>query len=199
MKFGNTSKKREGMQTKASELEQEKAALERANQATSEVISAAMQLKDPGIMSQILSYALSEDKNGALKKIVRQNAPEIVVDGRKVNAAVYIDSKIEQMKDAYRRNEQMRAFTNTVAAHIGNMAENPLYSALKPSDLIDQMLILRDRGQQFFVDRASSQGFIRQPLESKFGKLNRELYKGLNTREEKSSLERDKQLMYGSE
>lgn len=199
MKFGNTAKKREHMQEKASKLEEEKAALERANAATSDVIKAAMQLEDGGIMSKILAYALSDDDNGALKKIVRQNAPMITVDGRKVNSAVYIDSKIEQMKDAYRRNEQMKAFTTTVASHIGNMAENPQYSGLKGKDLIDQMLILRDRGQQFFVDRAGSQGFLKQPLENKFGKLNRELYKGLNRNEEKKELERDKQLMHASE
>lgn len=199
IKYGNTPKKREGMQEKASKLEEEKAALERANQATADVIRAAMQLKDGGMMAKILSYALSSDDNGALKKLVRQNAPEIMVDGRKQNSAVYIDSKIEQIKDAYRRNEQMKAFTNTVAAHIGSMAENPQYSGMKPADLIDQMLILRDRGQQFFVDRAGAQGFLTPPLENKFGKLNRTLYKELNTKEEKKQLERDKNLMYESE
>jgi hypothetical protein len=199
MNYGNTAKKREGMQEKASKLEEEKAALERANQATSDVIHAAMQLKDPGIFGKIMAVALSDDENGALKKLVRQNAPMIKIDGRNQNAAVYIDSKIEQIKDAYRRNEQMKAFTQTVASHIGSMAENPQYSGLKPQDLIDQMLILRDRGQQFFVDRAGSQGFIKQPLENKFGKLNKKLYSSLNSKEEKSQLERDKQLMYGSE
>lgn len=199
LKYGNTGKKREHMQEKASKLEEEKAALERANAATSDVINAAMQLKDSGVMGKILAYALSDDDNGALKKLVRQNAPDIIVDGRKVNSAVYIDSKIEQMKDAYRRNEQMKAFTTTVAAHIGNMAENPQYSGLNGKDLIDQMLILRDRGQQFFVDRAASQGFVRQPLENKFGKLNRVLYSNLNGKEERSELERDKQLMHASE
>jgi len=199
MNYGNTAKKREGMQEKASKLEEEKAALERANQATSDVIHAAMQLKEPGIFGKIMAVALSDDDNGALKKLVRQNAPMIKVDGRNQNAAVYIDSKIEQIKDAYRRNEQMKAFTQTVASHIGSMAENPQYSGLKPQDLIDQMLILRDRGQQFFVDRAGSQGFIKQPLENKFGKLNKHLYSSLNSKEEKSQLEKDKQLMYGSE
>lgn len=199
LKYGNTGKKREHMQEKASKLEEEKAALERANAATSDVIKAAMQLEDSGIMGKILAYALSDDDNGALKKIVRQNAPDIIVDGRKVNSAVYIDSKIEQMKDAYRRNEQMKAFTTTVAAHIGNMAENPQYSGLGGKDLIDQMLILRDRGQSFFVDRAGSQGFLKQPLENKFGKLNRDLYSSLNQKEEKKELQRDKQLMHASE
>lgn len=199
MNYGNTAKKREGMQEKASKLEEEKSALERANQATSDVIHAAMQLKEPGIFGKIMAVALSDDDNGALKKLVRQNAPMIKVDGRNQNAAVYIDSKIEQIKDAYRRNEQMKAFTQTVASHIGSMAENPQYSGLKPQDLIDQMLILRDRGQQFFVDRAGAQGFIKQPLENKFGKLNKQLYSSLNSKEEKSQLEKDKQLMYGSE
>jgi hypothetical protein len=192
MSYYNTSKKREGASAKAEKLGEEKAALERANAATKDVINAATQLKEPGLMGKILAYALAEDQDGALKKIVRQQAPEIVVDGRKQNAAVYIDSKVEQIKDAYRRNEQMRAFTNTVAAHIGNMAENPLYSGLKPEDLIDQMLILRDRGQNFFVDRAEAQGFLGAPLKSNFGKENRDLYKKLNRRAEMKELEADK-------
>lgn len=199
MKYANTAKKREELRKEAVDLGKEKAALERANEATSDIINAAMQLKDPGLLSKVLAYALSNDDNGALKKLVRQNAPMIMADGRLQNSAVYIDSKVEQMKDAYRRNEGMKAFTNTVAAHIGNMAENPQYSGLTPKDLIDQMLILRDRGQSFFVDRASAQGFLRQPIENKFGKLNRQLYKGLNRGEEKSQLERDKQLMHASE
>lgn len=199
LKYGNTPKKREGMQEKASKLEEEKSSLARANQATSNVIKAATQLKDPGIMTKIISYALSDDKNGALKKLVKQNAPDIFIDGRKQNAAVYLDNQIELIKDAYRRNEQMKAFTQTVAEHVGNMASNPLYEGLKPDDLIDQMLILRDRAQQFFVDRAGSQGFLKAPLEQKFGKQNKELYKSLNQKEEKKQLERDKQLMYASE
>ncbi len=198
LSYGNTPKKRERAEKQAEELEKEKSALERANQATSDIIKAAMQLKDAGIMSKILAYALSEEKNDSLKKLVKSMAPDIMVDGRKQNSAVYIDSKIEQMKDAYRRNEQMKAFTATVADHISNMAENPQYSGLKPTDLIDQMLIMRDRGQQFFVDRATSQGFYKEPLVNKFGKLNRELYKGLNAGEGKKQDERDKQLMYGS-
>ena len=198
LSYGNTPKKRERAEKAAEELEKEKAALERANQATSDIIQAAMQLKDIGVVSKILAYALSEEKNDSLKKLVKSIAPDIVVDGRKQNSAVYIDSKIEQMKDAYRRNEQMKAFTATVADHISNMAENPQYSGLKPTDLIDQMLGMRDRGQQFFVDRVASQGFYKQPLVNKFGKLNRELYKGLNSKEDKKLDERDKQLMYGS-
>jgi hypothetical protein len=198
LNYGNTPKKRERAEKQAEELEKEKSALERANQATSDIIKAAMQLKDAGIMSKILAYALSEEKNDSLKKLVKSMAPDIVIDGRKQNSAVYIDSKIEQMKDAYRRNEQMKAFTATVADHISNMAENPQYSGLKPTDLIDQMLIMRDRGQQFFVDRVASQGFYKEPLVNKFGKLNRELYKGLNAGEGKKQDEKDKQLMYGS-
>ena len=197
--YGNTAKKREAMQKTASELAQDKAALERANQATADVVKAASQLKDPGFFGKLIAYGLSDDKNGALKKLYRQNAPEIMIDGRKQNAAVYIDSKMEQIKDAYRRSEQMRAYTSTVAEHIGVMAENAQYSGLKPEDMIDQMLNLRDRGQNFFVDRAEAQGFLREPLEQRYGKENKTLYKGLNRKEEKTQLERDKQLMHASE
>ena len=199
LQYGNTAKKREGIQKEAETLSQEKAALERANQAGYNIIKAASQLPDSKITGKILSYALSDDSNGALKKAVKQAAPDIVVDGRKVNSAVYLDSQIELMKDAYRRNEGMKAFTNTVAAHIGNMVDNPQYTGLEPKDLVDQVLLLRDRAQNFFVDKAASQGFLRAPLENKFGKMNKEIYKGLNRKEEKNQLARDKKLMNQSE
>lgn len=192
LSYYNTPEKRKEAYKNAKELSSEKAALERANAATEDVIKAVSQLEDPGVTGILLSYALSEDKNGALKKFAKQSAPDIFVDGRKQNAAVYLDSKIEQIKDAYRRNEQMRAFTNTVAQHIGNMAENPLYSGLKPTDLIDQMLVLRDRSQNFFVDRAESQGFLGDPLKNIFGKENKKIYGQLNRKEEKKQIEDEK-------
>lgn len=199
LKYGGTAKKREKAGEMAVKLEEEKAALERANEATFNLAKAAMQLPKNGFFGKYLAYALSDDDNGALKKIMKQNAPMINVDGRQQNSAVYIDSMVEQMKDAYRRNEQMKSMTVTVANHIGSMVENPLYNGQRPEDLIDQLLIMRDRGQKFFIDRAGAQGFIRQPLESKFGKQNKELYKGLNKKEELIESEKDKQLMHASE
>lgn len=199
LSFYNTPKKRDEAGKKAAKLSEEKAALQRANDATRDVIDAAMQLKDPGLFGKMLAIGLSSDEDGKLKKLYKQNAPMITVEGRKVNSAVYLDTKLEQIKDAYRRNEQMRAFTNTIANHVGAMAENPQYSGLKPDDLVTQMLVLRDRGQQFFTDRAVGQGFYEEPLVNLFGKQNRELYKKLNRREERSAIESDKQKMFQSE
>lgn len=196
--YYNTDKKRAEAAKKASKLSEEKAALQRANDATRDVVKAALQLENPGIVGQMLAAGLSSDENGTLKKLYKQNAPTITIDGRKVNSAVYLDSKLEQIKDAYRRNEQMKAFTNTIANHVGAMAENPQYSGLTPEDLITQMLILRDRGQQFFIDRATGQGFLPQPFTSLFGKENRELYGNLNKKEEKSAIESDKQKLLQS-
>lgn len=206
--FYNTPKKREKMQETASKLEEEKSALQLANNATRDVINAAIQLKDPGILGKMLAIGMSEgiDAGGvslganAIKKAYRNGlfgeVPMIKDEnGRSVNAALYLDAKIEQIKDAYRRNEQMKAFTTTVASHIGSMAENPLYSGLTADDLVTQMLILRDRGQQFFVARAKGQGFYPQPLTQELGKQNRELYAPLNAREEKKQLEEDKRKL----
>lgn len=197
MAYANNPKSREVLRGKASELAQEKAALQRANAATSELSQAAIQLKDPTIFSKLLAYSLSEG-NSPLKKLARQNAPQIFMDGRWQNSAVYIDSKVEQLKDAYRRNEGMKAFTNTVSSHIANMIENSQYSGLKPQDMIDQLMILRDRGQGFFMDKVKSQGFLGIPLEQEFGNENKKLYAGLNNREEKKQLALDKQKMHGS-
>lgn len=198
LSYGNTPEKRKEMRSEAVKLEQDKSALERANEATANVIKAASQLKDPSFFGKMMALGLSDNPDMALKKIMRQNAPMINVDGRSVNSAVYIDIMLEQIKDSYRRSEQMKAFTNTVANHVGSMAENPQYSGLTPADLVDQMLILRDRAQKFFVDRAASQGFLKEPIEQKLKTLNQDLYKGMNRKEEQKSVEADKKLLMRS-
>lgn len=195
--FANTPKAREALRGKASELSEEKAALQKANSATYKLAQAAMQIKDPGIIGKLFSYALS-DENSALKKKFKQDAPQIFVDGRWQNSAVYIDSFSEQLKDAYRRNEGMKALTNTVSDHMANMVGNSQYSGLKPDDMIDQLMILLDRSQNFFVDKVKSQGFLGIPIEQEFGKENKKLYSDLNKREEKKQLVSDKQKMHGS-
>lgn len=195
--YANTPKARDVLRGKASELAEEKAALQKANTATYKLAQAAVQLKDPGIFGKLFSYALS-DGDSSLKKLAKQNAPQIFIDGRWQNSAVYIDSIAEQLKDAYRRNEGMRALTNTVSNHMSNMVGNSQYSGLTPQDMIDQLMILRDRSQNFYVDKVKSQGFLGIPIEQEFGNENKKLYSGLNKREEKKQLASDKQKMYGS-
>lgn len=196
LKYANTPKTREKMRAKATELAQEKSALQRANEATANVVKAVSQLKDSKLTGKMISYALSEDKNGAMKKLYKQNAPDVIIDGRKVNSAVYLDSQIELIKDAYRRNEQMKSFTNAVADHVGALVENPQYSGLNPDDLVEQILLLRDRGQNFFVDRVESQGFLPFKIREKLGEENKKLYKGLNRKEELKEIENDKKNYY---
>ena len=196
------------MTEEAQKLNSDKKFLKQANNATKHVIDAAKQIDDPSWFAKALAVGMSEgiDAGGvslganSIKKIYRQNSPMIKDEnGRSVNAAVYLDSKIEQIKDAYRRNEQMRAFTQTVASHIGSMAENPLYSGLTADDLITQMLILRDRSQQIYVDAVEGSGFYPQPIVQEIGKQNREIYKGLNRRAELGELEADKQKLLNGE
>jgi hypothetical protein len=199
LKYGNNEKSRTDSRKNAHELSIEKAALEGANKATSNIAKAALQLKDSGVLSKILAYGLSNDDNGALKKTIRQTAPDIVIDGRKVNSAVYLDSQLEIVKEAARRNEGLKAYTQTVASHFGNMADNPQYSGLKPQDLIDQMLVLRDRGQNSLLERAAGQGFLKQPLISKFAKANKELFGELNRKEDQKELQKAKDELLKSE
>lgn len=199
MKYGYNADRRNKMADKATELAGEKAALERGNEATSNIIKAAMQIKDPSFLAEVLSYGLADNPEGKLKIYAMKNAPMIKIDGRMQNSAIYLYNQIELLNDAYRRSEGMKALTAGVITHLGNMVKHPVESGLKYSDLADQVLLMRDRAQNFFVDKATAQGFLKEPLYNKFGKLNREIYKGLNKKEEMKELERDKELMYGSE
>jgi len=209
LKYYNTAEKRKKMSEEAHKLNTDKKFLKQANTATKKVIDAAKQLDQPGLLAKALSVAMSEgvDAGGvslgpnAIKKLFKNTLSQTIKDenGRDVNAAVYLDTAIEQLKDAYRRNESMRAFTQTVAGHLGSMAENPLYSGLTPEDLITQMLTLRDRSQQIFVDSLEGNGFYPQPMIQEFGRQNKEIYKGLNQRAESTQIESDKQKLFQSE
>lgn len=212
LKYYNTPKKREKMAEEAHKLNTDKKFMRQANLSTKQVIDAAKQIKDPGLFGKMLAVGMSEgvDAGGVslggntIKKAYKAGlfgeVPMIKDEnGRMVNAAVYLDAKVEQIKDAYRRNEQMRAMTHTVANHVSAMIENPLYSGLTPDDLITQMLILRDRSQQLFAESVEGAGFYPQPIMDEFGKENRKLYKGLNQREEAAQLELDKQKLLQGE
>lgn len=184
----NTSEKRKEAFKNAQEISKEKAALNTADNAMIKLIDVAYQLEDPTWFGNLLSYALAGDKEGLAKLYATKNAPEVYADGRKQNAAIYIDSLIEQIKDGYRRNEQMRAFTNTVAEHIGSMIRNPIYAGFKPRDLIDQVLLLRDRGMGFFNERVKAQGFLDAPVRSEFGVRSRAIYDAMNRAEERKQV-----------
>jgi hypothetical protein len=212
LQYWNTPKKREKMTEEAHKLNSDKKFMRQANLSTKQVIDAAKQIKDPSWFGKALAIGMSEgiDAGGvslgpnSIKKAYKNGilgTPPMIKDenGRTVNAAVYLDAKIEQIKDAYRRNEQMRAMTHTVANHVSAMIENPLYSGLTSDDLITQMLILRDRSQQLFAESVEGAGFYPQPIMDEFGKENRKLYKGLNQREEQAQLELDKQKLLQGE
>ncbi len=197
----NTPEKRKEAFKSAQEIGKEKSALDTADKAMVKLIEAAYQLDDPTWFGDILSYGLAKNESGPLKLALTKNSPEIYADGRKQNAAIYIDSLIEQIKDGYRRNEQMKAFTNTVAEHISSMIRNPIYAGFRPRDLIDQVLLLRDRGMGFFTERLKSQGFLDAPIRSEFGSRGRAIYDAMNIAEQKKKVPLIKQeaIKYSAE
>lgn len=182
--YGNTPEKRKEMGKKASELSEEKAVFDVANESMADIIKAGMQLKNPDLFAKMLSIGLTGSKGDFYKAFTKADAPSIMVDGRKVNSAVYLDAKIEQLKDAYRRNEQMKNLTQSVGDHIGSMISNPRTTGLNYEDLITQVLNLRDRGQKILTNRIASQGFYKEPIIKRFKEENDELFSLLNTKEE---------------
>ena len=193
LNYMNTKEKRKEALKDAKSLSNEKSKLLVNNKAMDEVIDAASQLKDSKFFGKMLAIALGS--NPATKKIMKSQAPSIMVDGREQNAYVYIDSRIEQMKDAYRRSEQMKNYTETIAQHVGSMIDNPAYTGLTNQDLIDQLLTLNERAQSYFVEEAKSLGFLEQPIEKIFKERNNKTFSKLNRREEKKELVKDKELM----
>lgn len=191
LQYANTEKKRDEITKEGRELGKEKASLEKANKATSNIVNAASQLKNKSMFSKIFSLAMLGNEKA--KAIMKADSPEIMVDGRKQNAYVYIDSQLSLLTDAYRRTEGMKALTNTVQEHFSDIVKNPAYSGLDPKDLIDQILTVRGRAQTGFVDKAHSLGFLREPLENKFGKMNKGIYESLNEKEKRNLAQKEKE------
>lgn len=192
LRYANTPEKRKDMQKVAQELALDKSNLEKADRAYDNLLEASLQLKDTGYLGQAMAYALTEDKNDALKKIMKQNAPTIIVDGRKVNAFVYFDSQIEALKDAYRRSEGMKQMTSQVVDHLNNMIANYAYEGLTPRDFQEQVLLFKDRSQEYFVDKLRNNGFLVAPIEAKIAERNQKIFDKLNQKEAKTAYEPDK-------
>lgn len=185
-RYGNTPEMREKFVPEAFKTNEDKVAMKAANEATRKMIEAVMQLKDPGVGGKLISLALADDnaKKGILDKWADLSSQTIMVDGRPVNAASYFNSVGDVIKDAYRRMEGMKAFTETVSNHVGNMSANPIKSGFNMESIIQQIFNLRDRGQEKFIDTVEGRGFIGEPMKQMLRKQNDQLYSKLNRKEE---------------
>lgn len=171
----------------ARKLAEQRKTIEKTNDLTRQLIETASQIEDKNlVMRALAAYMLQDGKEKTTllqnikKQIAVETAPKVKVDGREVNAYRHMESLVELLVDAYRRNNNMRALTNTVAQHFEGIAREPLSGGVKMKDFIEQMLKLRDGAQNFFISDAQAQGFYAEPFIEQFGKDNREIYKKLN-------------------
>ena len=172
----------------AKTLANEKASLKEANDITRELAEAAVQLEDPNLILRAANAWLLDDgdpkKIGLIGQIKKQsglaNAPEITIQGRKVNAYNYLGQKLERLNDLYRRTTGMRALTNTVAQHFEGLIANPIGTGIKTRDFIEQILSLREGRQKSLIEEAHALGFYKEPLMDAFSKENKEFYDRLN-------------------
>lgn len=154
----------------AQELSNSTQAVTRVNELTDNIIDILDKTELPGgILSQAFQSVLLDKSPNISPKL----GTMIDYKGKKVNSAVLLNNQLGLLKDAYRLSKKMRAFTNTVQEHTSNIMGSPYGEYMTASDLIDQMLALRENAQSALLDESQSKGFLVEPIISKLVRENK--------------------------
>lgn len=98
-------------------------------------------------------------------------APTVLVNGRKMNGKVAIQSLIENILTTYLPSKDMTRITDNVAVHFKRMLENPYekkFNNMTLGDFRNQLLLMRDIMSREAVNDLTALGYLRQPLIKKF-------------------------------
>jgi hypothetical protein len=167
------------MRNQAREIAPAVNATKEINKLTGEIVDVASKMKDKNIVQQAFQSYLSGKSPGFATK----TGEMVEVDGRKVNAYVFLEHKIKLLVDAYRQAKGMRALTETVQNHIEGLFRNPAASFQSYQDTIDQMLYTRDLAQDRIMNNVTESGFVPDYVAKALQPEVRKTFNTLNRRE----------------
>lgn len=176
-----TSKDKDTEMTKeANDINDAKTPTENIIALTSDIIDVSSKLKDNSGLGSIFSSFMTK-KIPDLSSLTGQ---KVEVNGREVNAAIYLEHRLKLLTDAYRQAKGMKALTQTVQEHIDGLFRNPASSFQSYSDTIDQMLYTQDLAVQNLVSNARNHGFSPDILKEEMLEKTNKIKERLNRKEE---------------
>lgn len=185
----NTDKKWEAKSKEAISLIKQKNEVDRLDKLTDDAAKILSQLKDSTIFKKLFINALTNrDSSGILSKITQ----DVMVDGRKENAGIALNTIFGQIANRYGQANELGQLDRAAQSHIKSLINNPESSFATPKDTLNQLLLIKKNSQNGILDDAKSLGYLPSKWEKEFGERNRNLYRGLNQKESMKESEKRK-------
>lgn len=192
MEYMTDKDSKKEMMKEATELNQNRAAVNKLGNNARKIIEIAQQIDDPNVVGKIFqSWA-----KGKKPSVVAKFGQDITLDGRKVNSAVALTQILEDTLEARRNVMKIKNFGPQLFEHFERILTNPTGEFTTPQDLIDQSLRLYTDTRDQFLDEAEQRGFIKAALLDDFYGKDKQMYDRLNKKESRGRELGDKrQLM----
>jgi hypothetical protein len=167
------------MRKEATELNQNRTAVNKLGNSARRVIDIAKQMEDPGVLTKIFQGWAK----GKKPSIVAQFGEDIILDGRKVNSAVALTQVLEDMLEARRNVQKIKNFGPQLFEHFERILTNPVGEFNTPQDLIDQTLRLYTDTRDQFLDEVEQRGFLKEGVLDDFYGKDKAMFDLLNKKE----------------
>lgn len=160
----------------AKTLNDEREDVQKLQKSTNRIAQIVTQIEDPGWIKNFFNN-WTLDKKRDLKPLFGET---VMLDGKKVNAAVMLSKEIQEMVDNRRRAMKIRGLGPQVVAHTEELFTNPIGSFTSPEDLMDQVSQIYTDSRDLLAENARRKGFDKDHLLDDFRKNDRNLWEFLN-------------------
>lgn len=186
-----TKEDQKRMRKQADELLPIKNYTEELTDITDDLVDAISQLKDKGTFNKAYVFYGSKLQPGSLAKLT----DDVIINGKKHNAGVFIDQQIGLLSNAYTIAKQMGQLDRAAQAHMNKLVNNPTSSQLSGKDALNQILAIRNLVQKGYVRDVENRGFDGELAKQEFLKRNEGVREKLNQRAGVTRTEEEKKRM----
>jgi len=160
----------------AKSLNDEREDVQKLQKSTNRIAQIVTQIDEPGWMTKFFNNWTLDSKRD-LKPLFGKT---IMLDGKKVNAAVILAKEIQEMVDNRRRAMKIRGLGPQVVAHTEELFTDPLGHFTNPEDLMDQVSQMYTDSRDLLAENARRKGFDKDHLLDDFRENDRNLWQYLN-------------------
>ena len=171
---------KKAMRKKADSIVGGKSIVDTLGDETRKIIKIVNQIKDPGKFETFLRRATKGYSAG----LAATHGEEIMLDGRKQNAAVLLNQSLKKIGLLSRKSEDMK-YSDVLFKHMESIASNPYTDFVKTKDVKDQIISLYTGARDAYRKDVGNHGFSKAALIKEFKSKDTKMFKSLNLKEDK--------------
>ena len=179
---------KKAMRKKADSIVGGKSIVDTLGDETRKIIKIVNQIKDPGKFETFLRRATKGYSAG----LAATHGEEIMLDGRKQNAAVLLNQSLKKIGLLSRKSEDMK-YSDVLFKHMESIASNPYTDFVKTKDVKDQIISLYTGARDAYRKDVGNHGFSKAALIKEFKSKDTKMFKSLNLKENIKKTKTDEQ------